>query len=657
MSFAASTHAKAAELTRMSHEMTAGAGSGHPTSAAGLAHLVTVLLYHRMRYSPEDPAHPAADRLVLSEGHACPIVYAAAADLGISIGRRGERRAASRPDLARLRAIDGELDGHPNPAEGFPLFPAATGSLGQGLSLATGIALAARLDGLPKRIYCLIGDAESREGQIWEALDFLVDQSLLAVCPVFNMNGYGQTGPVSDQQSAGAVAAKLAGFGLEVVRIDGHDPEQIRDAFARHDRRAGEPGSAPVAIVARTVKGWGTPSLRKGEGAGHGRPANGRELETAVAELRAEVSRRRAGWTDGDIERAPFEALDPPEDPREPLPDRLPGLAETLLDRDRGSVLEERRLATRKAFGLALRAAGPASREVVVLDGDVANSTGAGEFRDEADLAARFLPCGVAEQHMVSCATGLAVSGKVPVAVTFGKFLERTCDQVGMALVSRANVKFVGSHTGVTPAADGPSQMALADAAFFRALSEVDRDGTRGPALYVLTPSDAFAACRLTHEMLRHDGPCYLRLQRPDVLFLADDDTPFPLGGHRLVADGGDVVLAAWGYMVHEALRARELLEELGVRAAVLDLYSLPFDGREVAALVRERGGRVVTVEDNFAGGPGAAVAEALAGDGARHERMTARRIPKSGRTPADVLDRLELSAEHVAERAVRMVR
>jgi transketolase len=256
MAFEASVHAKAIELTKLSIEMTSAAGSGHPTSAASLAHLVTVLLYHHMRYDPREPNHPAADRLVLSEGHACPIVYAAAADLGMAFGREGEsQRAMTRQDALTLRAIDSPIDGHPNPAEGFPFFPAATGSLGQGLSIATGLALAARLDGLDRRLYCLIGDGESREGQIWEALDFIMDYQLTTVCPIFNANGYGQSDAVSSQQSPVVTASKLRAIGFDVLIIDGHHPGEIRQALTTHTVHCRTPDAIPVAIVAKTIKG------------------------------------------------------------------------------------------------------------------------------------------------------------------------------------------------------------------------------------------------------------------------------------------------------------------------------------------------------------------------------------------------------------------
>src|SRR5579883_2101352 len=160
-------HAKAIELGKLAVRATTAAGSGHPTSALSLAHLVAVLMYRVMRWDPARPSDLGNDRLVLSEGHAVPIVYAACADLGVAFGPPGAERAMTVEDLMTLRAIDSVLDGHPNPRLGFPFFDAATGSLGQGLSIAAGLGCAARLDGSGRVAYCLIGDGEAREGQIW----------------------------------------------------------------------------------------------------------------------------------------------------------------------------------------------------------------------------------------------------------------------------------------------------------------------------------------------------------------------------------------------------------------------------------------------------------------------------------------------------------
>src|ERR1700728_1364611 len=228
MSFESAVNRKAIDIGKLSVEMTTSAGSGHPSTALSLAHLITALMYHQMRWDPKDPWNGASDRLVLSEGHAVPIIYAAYADLGGYIGRnKGEGRPMTRADALTLRAIDSIIDGHPNPQLGFPFFDAATGSLGQGLSVAAGLACAARVDGVPKRIFCLIGDGESREGQIWEALDFCADHRLGGVVAIFNCNTLGQSDYVSSAQDWEHLAAKATAFGARTEIIDGHDPEAI----------------------------------------------------------------------------------------------------------------------------------------------------------------------------------------------------------------------------------------------------------------------------------------------------------------------------------------------------------------------------------------------------------------------------------------------
>lgn len=654
MSDVASIHRTAIQLTRRAVEMTTEAGSGHPSSAASLAHVVAVLLYRLMRYDPAQPDDPAADRLVLSEGHACPIVYAAGADLGLAIGPPGERRAMEPADLHGLRAAGSALDGHPNPAKGFPFFPAATGSLGQGLSMANGLALAARLDGIDKRVYCIIGDGESREGQVWEALDLLIDQRLHAVCPIFNCNGEGQTGLVSPQQSPQRLGAKLMAFGFDVRDVDGHDPAALLRVLGEHAR--GRPGgTAPMAVVARTIKGWGSPRLQ-GEGM-HGQALSGEEAEAALEDLDRLAAELGAGGS-----AAPRRPEAPPKPAAGALARRRalefdhPDYEEALMMLDRRALLEAARVPTRKAHGAALQMLGRVQPDVVVLDGDVSNSTYSEWFAHDERLRDRFVQCRIGEQNMISCAVGLAAGGKVPFASSFGKFLVRGYDQLEMAIISRSNVKLVGSHVGVSLAADGPSQMALADVAFCRALGDAHEDGR--PLMYVLTPCDARSAYHLTMAMARHEGPCYLRTMRPPVAHVyGPDDGPagaFALGGHRVLAEGGDLAIFAWGYLVHEAQTAVARLREDGVHATLVDAYSLPFDAGAIAALVRRSGDLALCVEDNYGPGLGSAVAAAVAqdGSGARVVSMTVNQVPASAREPDEVLAALGLSARHIAERA-----
>ena len=653
MAFHASAHAKAIELTKLSIEMTTAAGSGHPTSAASLAHLLTVLMYHHMRYDPADPDHPAADRLVLSEGHACPIIYAAGADLGIAIGRdRQQRRPMARDDALRLRDIDSEIDGHPNPAEGFPFFPAATGSLGQGLSIAAGLALAARLDGLDRRIFCLIGDGESREGQVWEALDFIADYQLNAVCPIFNCNGYGQSDAVSCQQSPEVTAAKLQAYGFDVQIIDGHDPTAIRQALRTHTAHCQAARPKPFAIVAKSIKGWGFVSVLGSEV--HGQAVPEEKKAAAMAALDATAVQEGAAWAAGDLEPSP---IGMPAPTRSKSKRTALTFHQALQQTGQEKVLALGKLATRKAYGIALQALGHMNPQVVALDGDVRNSTYAEYFYVDAALRERFFECKIAEQNMISCAGGLAAGGKLPFVSTFGKFVTRGYDQLEMGLISRFPLKIVASHVGVSLAADGPSQMALPDVAFFRAWSTVHNQRGK-PLLYLVQPADGYAAYALTLAMADYDGACYMRTLRPDVPFLYDETTHFQLGGHHVLAEGHDLLIVASGYMVHEAKKALTMLQQQDIAATLVDLYSLPCDHEAIVTLAHDNQGRVLTLEDNYGGGFGAAVADILSAHSGAFtvQQMHVRQIPKSGRTPDDVLRYLGISADDIAQTAVAML-
>ncbi|MDX2132194.1 MAG: transketolase [Planctomycetota bacterium] len=651
MSFEAAVHAQTIEIDRMSLEMCAAAGSGHPTSAMSIGHLVTVLMFSTMRWSPDYPDYPTSDRLVLSEGHAVPAVYAAAAKLGVMIGRDGaNRRRLTTEDLRNLRAASSELEGHPNPMEGFPFFDAATGSLGQGLSVAAGLAEAARLDNLDRRIYCIIGDGEAREGQVAEALDFIIDRKLKNVLPIFNCNEYGQADRVSAQQSPEVLSAKLEATGFEVKVIDGHAPAQIKGAFDQFI--AGTKSGKPLAIIARTIKGWGAASLQ-GNG-WHGKPPTGDALKKCLTEL----DQKRVELTSSLANSDAFTIEPPPElSTQTPEPREAPPLSEFMKRNDMESLLQSGSMATRRAYGIALRALGQTNERVVVLDADVSNSTFAEMFRKDAACAARFIECKIAEQNMFSAGAGMALAGKVPFCSTFAKFVARGYDQIEMAIYSGANLKVIGSHAGVTLAADGPSQMSLPDVAWFRSFTTM-RDHRGNPGCYVLQPADAYAAYALTLAMAEYEGVCYMRTLRPDTEFIYSDDVDFNLGGFEVLNDGRDIAICAAGYMVHEANKAIEMLDKDGIAATLIDLYSLPFDADRLLDVVGQNNGLVLSAEDNFGGGIGSAIADALldSGDAFKLRQLHVRRIPKSARTPEEILQTCGLTATDIVKAAKEML-
>lgn len=653
MSYEAAVHAQAIELDKLSIEMTAAAGAGHPTTCLSLGHIITVLMFSAMRYSPDYPDYPSSDRLVLSEGHAVPIVYAAACKLGIMVGKDpANRRRLKVDDAKTLREWNSELDGHPNPMEGFPFFDAATGSLGQGLSVAAGLGEAARLDGLDRRIYCIIGDGESREGQITEAMDFILDRKLVNVLTLINCNEYGQADRVSPQQSADRQKARMEAMGFDVRVIDGHAPAQIKAVFEEFEKRSTDFSAKPIAVVAKTVKGWGCPSMHGG--GWHGKPAEAEALKKAISEL----DERRIELTSALVSTDQFMIQPPKELPeRTPKISDFPSFTSMMKKLDMKSTLDSGKLATRRAYGIALRALGQTNDRVVVLDADVSNSTFADMFRKDPALANRFIECKIAEQNMFSVAAGMSAAGKVPFCSTFAKFVTRGYDQIEMAINSGANLKIVGSHAGISLASDGPSQMSLPDVSWFRAFTTM-KDHRGNPGCYILQPSDAYAAYALTGVMAEYEGACYMRTLRPDTEFLYSDETVFNLGGSEVLSEGRDILLVASGYMVHEANKALNLLDEAGISATLVDAYSIPFDTEKLMDLANANNGYIITLEDNYGGGLGSAVADALVagGEGFTLEQMFVKRIPKSAKTPGELLKMCGLTAQDIKSTVERVL-
>ena len=646
--------AKAIELGRLAVRATTAAKSGHPTTALSLAHLTAVLMYRVMRWDPKRPEYGGADRLVLSEGHAVPIVYAACADLGVTFYPHGRAKAMDVDDLMTLRNIDSVIDGHPNPALGFPFFDAATGSLGQGLSVAAGLGCAARLDGVEKAIYCIIGDGESREGQIWEAMDFIVDQQLTNVVAIFNCNTLGQSDFVAMPEDWQHLQRKAEAFGWRTTAIDGNDPAAIEQAL----RQRGNGAHGPLCLIARTVKGWGVPQL---QGMGHhGVPVVPDQLDAVLAEL----DKRAAELGVKDISpREMTEALAIPEPllaPRTKPAGKVASFAEAVRADPKltEAVNEKKKLSPRRAYGMALKALGDSDPRVVALDGDVKNSTYAEYFANAHPH--HYFEGRIAEQNMVSAASGLAAAGKIPFVSTFGRFMERAFDQIEMAVIGGANIKLVGTHVGVTLAADGPSQMAVADVAFMRAIAHV-KDSRNNPAMTVLTPSDAISTYKMVVEMAAYPSACYLRAVRADLPLLYKEAESFPFGGYKVLreasARGQAILLVADGYLVHTCLAAAAILEETGVATTVVDAYALPMDTQAVLTLARRANGAILTVEDNYTGGIGSELSEAAsaAGGPPRVQSLFVRNIPKSGRAPDDLLAYVHLSVPHIVRAAAEL--
>ena len=635
----------AIKLARQIAKMCTAAGSGHPSTAMSLLHLTTALMYRVMRYDPKNPWNKGADRLVLSEGHAVPVVYAAYCELGGIVGTQDQPSELRFDDALTLREGDSVLDGHPNPAVGFPFFDAATGSLGQGLSVAAGLASGARVAGSDAKMYCMCGDGESREGQIWEALDYIADHKLTSVYTIFNCNGQGQSDYVSPQQTAATLQAKLEAFGFDVKVIDGHDWEQIIGALTA------EAGEKPIAIVANTVKGWGVNELQ--DHSYHGKVLSADGLVKALADLDAKAAELGAAeGDDADAADIPAAAvIDAPAIEAISAGSFEDGLKAVGWE----AALADKKLSTRKAYGAALMAIG-ANPRIVGIDADVKNSTFSEMFAKT--YTNRYFEARIAEQNMISVGAGIAASGRIPFVSTFAKFFSRAYDQIEMAAISHANIKLCGSHAGISLGADGPSQMSLPDVAFFRSIAHSRRRTDGAPAVRVMLPSDAVSTFKLTELMANVEGMCYMRTHRPDVPFIYDFDEEFTEGGFKHLIDGEDIAIVASGYMVHVAKQAVEMLEETaGLSATLIDAYSIPLDTDEILKIGDDCRGQILVVEDNFAGGIGDEICAAAATSdlGVTVRTMYVKDMPKSAKTAAEIMEMASLSPKDIADVAQEM--
>ncbi len=602
---------KATRLRIDSVRATTEAGSGHPTSCASAAEIMSVLFYSVMRYDPKNPGSSDNDLFVLSKGHSAPVLYAAWAEAG----------AFPREKLLTLRRIDSDLEGHPTPR--LPFVEVATGSLGQGLSVGVGMALNAKqLEGTDQRVYVLMGDGESAEGSIWEAAQWASLHELSNLCATIDINRLGQSEPTMLQHHLEVYKARWESFGWQALTVDGHSIPELLAAY----EKASQTSDRPTIILARTIKGKGLVGI-EGKEHWHGKPLDKETATRVVADLEAQLSGADDRWQP-----------------------HLPPKRKTHREASSAAVNARppyqtggKEVATRKGFGDGLAALADDPR-VVVLDGDVKNSTHTEDF--QAKAPGRFFQCYIAEQNMVGVAMGLAARGNTAFASTFACFLTRAYDFIRVAAISKVNLKLAGTHVGVSIGEDGPTQMGLEDIAMMCA----------EPDTTCLYPCDATSAWQATRLIAGIKGLGYLRLGRPNSPILYGPDEKFEIGRCKVLrrSDHDRALVVAGGVTVFEALAAYEELKKQGIEVGVIDLFSLqPIDRDELANSARAAGRLVVTVEDHYAhGGMGDCVMAALSQERVRLVKLAVREIARSGK-PKELLERYGISASHIVE-AVR---
>jgi transketolase len=600
---------------------TTAARSGHPSSSLSAADLMTVLMFGPSRQSGaeaggflkfdlENPKYENNDRLIFSKGHASPLFYALYAAAG----------KVTEEELLTLRKFGSRLEGHPTME--FPYTEVPTGSLGQGLSVGLGMALNAKLSKLSYKTYVLLGDSEMAEGSVWEAMSLAAHYKANNLVGILDVNRLGQRGETLFGHDVDNYKMRAESFGWKSVVVDGHNITEIQNAF----EQAVASTEYPFMIIAKTLKGKGVSILEDKEGK-HGVALKKEELECALKEL-------------GEIDKTVGEVAKPETSVSSQLSAVSP-MHFTDYPKDQ-------KVATRKAYGNALAALVMADDRVVALDAETSNSTYS-EFVKKVNPE-KFFEMYIAEQNMVGVALGFSRRGRVPFVSTFAAFFSRAFDQIRMSQYADSNIKFVGSHSGVSIGEDGASQMGLEEIAMFRTLL----------GSVVLYPSDAVSTEKLVMEAAKHHGNVYIQTTRKDTVILYNQDEKFPIGGSKTLKSSSTdkVTVIGAGVTLHEALEAYEELKKEGINIRVIDLYSVkPLDIETLKKAATETKA-IIVVEDNFPeGGIGEAVAGAISNQltaDCRLHSLAVRKLPHSGK-PEELLAYEEIDKNAIVK-AVKLV-
>ena len=589
-------------------EMTTAAGSGHPSSCLSCAELISVLFFHEMFLDIKNPENPDNDEFILSKGHAAPILYSAL-----------YRANCIRQDLFALRKIYSPLEGHPIPSSFMPWIKVATGSLGQGLSIGVGMALAAKLQKRKFKTYVLLGDGESAEGSIYEALQLASYYRLSNLIGILDVNRLGQTGQTMQGNNIKVYESRFKEFGWNIISINGHNISQILKAL-----ESAQKSLKPAIIIAKTLKGKGVKFIENKNG-WHGKILNQKQLKKALKEI---------------------------PNPKMPvIKTRFPELITIKQEQKENKKLPlnltkyklSDLVSTRQAYGSALANIAKSDSTVLAIDAELSNSTYSEEVKKKTPK--QFIEAFIAEQNMIGAALGLSKKGLNVFASSFAAFLTRAHDQIRMTALSNPNLTICGSHAGISIGEDGASQMALEDISLFRSL----------PKSIIFYPSDAISTEKLTHLAANTKGLKYIRTTREKTPVIYHPTENFPLGEFKILRQSSQdrAVLIGSGITLKESLEAFNLLNKQNISVAVIDLYCIkPLNTRKLISFIKQHGNKIIITEDHYKdGGIGEAIISELANSDIQIKHLCITVIPHSGKTE-ELLDKYKISAKHIANTA-----
>jgi transketolase len=629
------------------------AGSGHAGGTLSIMD-ITAALY--LRVADHDPANPNwadRDRIVWSTGHKAPSLYLGLAFAGF----------CPTEDVVLLRKLGSPYQGHPHWLK-LPGVEVSTGSLGQGLSIAVGLALAGKLNGRNHKVFCIMGDGEQQEGQIWEAAMEAGHYQLDNLIGIVDCNRLQIDGPVDEVMKVEPLEEKYRSFGWGVRRIDGHNMEQVVEALESAKSQQGK----PIVLLADTVKGKGV-SFMENIAGWHGKAPNREEMAKGLTEL-------------GVLDRIPVRALLDKAQAYQDEIDRKLHRKMPQFNHDywwnRALNMKVKMEPTRKGFGQALAANGDDER-VVCLGLDISGSITISDFyASKPERKNRWISLGIAEQSATSVAAGLAKEGKLPVFGTYATFAAaRNLDQIRTSICyGEFNVMIAGAHGGVSVGPDGATHQALEDLFAMCGL----------PNMTVVVPCDAVETRKATNYLLlEHKGPKYIRFAREATPVVTDEQAPFVLGKANVIRlrqpgdsflkafettleskyedEGEDLTIVACGPMVPEAMRAAWILRrEFGYETRILNLHTLkPIDEAAIIWAAKQTG-IILTAEEHQIGALAWRVSNVITGSHVLYGQPVITgaigvkdRFGDSG-APWELIKEFEVSAEHIAHKALELV-
>ncbi len=629
------------------------AGSGHAGGTLSIMDITAALYLKVADHDPKNAAWADRDRIIWSTGHKAPSLYLGLAFAGF----------CPVEDVALLRKLWTPYQGHPHWLK-LPGVEVSTGSLGQGLRIAVGVALAGKLADKNYRTFCIMGDGEQQEGQIWEAAMEASHHKLDNLVGIVDCNRLQIDGKVSDVMNVDPLDEKYRSFGWDVMRIDGHDMQQVVDALEKAKSGCGK----PVVILAETVKGKGV-SFMEDLAGWHGRSPNHEELLKALAEL--EVTDRIPHQKMLDVAKFYQVEVDRRLDAKMPKFSRNYWWNAT-------DTMKVKMEPTRKGFGQSLAKNGEDER-VVCLGLDISGSITISDFyASKPERKRRWISMGIAEQSATSAAAGLAKEGLLPVFGTYGIFAAaRNLDQIRTSVCyGNFNVMIAGAHGGVSVGPDGATHQALEDLFAMCGL----------PNMSVVVPCDAIETRKATdHLLLQYQGPKYIRFAREATPIVTREDTPFEFGRANVIrlrrespdfleafetvlardyrSEKEDLTIIACGPMVPEAMRAAWILKkDFGYETRILNLHTLkPIDAAAILHAARETG-VIITAEEHQIGALAWRVSSVITESPVLYGVPVITgaigvkdRFGDSG-APWELIKEFEVSAEHIAHKAVELM-